>query len=66
VILPVGGYDFEDLRFVYRLGPQRPVTGDLLFRTGTFFGGHRKEFAFAGRVDAADGGDHLHPVQFHG
>jgi hypothetical protein len=51
VILPVGGYDFEDLRFVYRLGPQRPITGDVLFRTGTFFGGEREEVAFAGRVD---------------
>ncbi len=51
VMLPVGGYDFEDVRVVYRLGPQRPVTGDVLFRTGTFFGGDRKELAFAGRVD---------------
>ncbi len=51
VILPVGGYDFEDVRFVYRLGPQRPLNGDILFRTGTFFGGERQELAFAGRVD---------------
>jgi Domain of unknown function (DUF5916)/Carbohydrate family 9 binding domain-like len=51
VILPVGGYDFDDVRFVYSLGPQRPVSGEALFRTGTFFGGDREQVAFFGRVD---------------
>jgi hypothetical protein len=53
VLLPVGGYDFEDVRFVYRFGPQRPVPGDLLFRTGTFFGGDREEIAYVGRIEVS-------------
>jgi len=53
VILPVGGYDFEDVRFVYRIGPQRPVPGELLFRTGTFFGGERDEIAYVGRIEVS-------------
>ena len=53
VVLPVGGYDFEDVTFVYRFGAQRPVPGDLLFRTGTFFGGDRDEFAYVGRIEVS-------------
>jgi hypothetical protein len=53
VWLPVGGYDFEDVRFTYRFGPQRPVPGDLLFRTGTFFSGDRQEVGYAGRIEVA-------------
>jgi hypothetical protein len=53
VVLPVGGYDFEDVRFTYRFGPQRPVPGDLLFRTGEFFGGDRQELAYVGRIEVS-------------
>ncbi len=53
VVLPVGGYDFEDVRFVYRIGPQRPVPGELLVRTGSFFGGDRDEIAYTGRVEVS-------------
>jgi hypothetical protein len=51
VVLPIGGYDFEDVRFLYRFGAQRPVPGDLLFRTGRFFGGERDEIAYVGRIE---------------
>jgi len=53
VVLPVGGYDFEDVRFVYRFGAQRPVPGDLLFRTGEFFEGDRQELAYVGRIEVS-------------
>jgi hypothetical protein len=53
VVLPVGSYDFEDVRFTYRFGPQRPVPGDLLVRTGTFFGGDRQEVGYAGRIEVS-------------
>ncbi len=53
VVLPIGGYDFEDVRFLYRFGPQRPVPGDLLFRTGTFFGGERHEIAYVARIEVS-------------
>jgi hypothetical protein len=53
VVLPIGGYDFEDVRLLYRFGPQRKVPGDLLFRTGTFFGGDRQEVAYVGRIEVA-------------
>ena len=51
IILPVGGYDFEDVRFVYRFGPQRRVPGFASYRTGTFFGGDRKEISYNGRIE---------------
>jgi hypothetical protein len=53
VVLPIGGYDFEDVRFLYRFGAQRPIPGDLLFRTGTFFGGERDEIAYVGRIEVS-------------
>ena len=51
IILPVGGYDFEDVRFVYRFGPQRSVPGFASFRAGAFFGGDRKELSYNGRIE---------------
>jgi hypothetical protein len=53
VVLPVAGYDFDDVRFVYQIGPQRLVPGFLSFRTGTFFGGDRREFGYSGRVEVS-------------
>ena len=47
----MGGYDFEDVRFVYRFGPQRAVPGFASFRTGTFFGGDRKEISYNSRIE---------------
>jgi hypothetical protein len=53
IILPVGGYDIEDVRFLYSFGPQRTVPGDLLFRTGNFFGGDREELTYVGRIEVS-------------
>jgi hypothetical protein len=35
------------------LRPQRPIPGDLLVRAGTFFGGHRQEVTYSGRVEVS-------------
>jgi hypothetical protein len=51
IILPVGGYDFQDIRFVYQFGPQRPIPGFVSYRGGTFFGGTRYELNFNGRIE---------------
>ena len=51
IVLPVGGYDFQDVRLIYRLGPQRKVPGFVTYRTGSFFGGDRKEISYRGRVE---------------
>jgi len=51
VILPVGGYRFQDVRFEYQLGPQRTIPGTASFRTGSFFSGDRTEGSYQGRVE---------------
>ena len=56
VIIPIGGYDFQDVRYSYRFGPQwnvagRSVSGWVSFRHGTFFSGNRKEVSYWGRVE---------------
>ncbi len=50
VVLPVGGYGFQDLRTEYEIGPQRRVSGRVSVSRGSFFGGTRTEFAYRGRV----------------
>jgi len=51
VILPVGGYNFRDIRLIYRFGPQRRVPGFVTYRTGSFFGGDRQEMSFSARIE---------------
>ena len=51
VILPVGEYRFQDVRFEYQLGPQRTIPGTASFRTGSFFSGDRTEASYQGRVE---------------
>lgn len=51
VILPVGEYRFQDVRFEYQLGPQRTIPGTASFRTGSFFSGDRTEASYDGRVE---------------
>ena len=46
MILPIGGYDFRDIRVNYRLGPQRKISGNLSFRTGSFYSGDRTEVGY--------------------
>ena len=51
VILPVGGYSFNDFAALYRLGPQRKVAGDITFIKGQFYDGTRTELDYSGRVE---------------
>ena len=51
IILPIGGYDFQDVHVAYRFGAQRPVPGFVSYRTGSFFSGGRNELAFNGRIE---------------
>jgi hypothetical protein len=53
IVLPVGAYDFQDVRLLYRFGPQRAVPGNASFRTGSFFGGERQEIAYNARVEVS-------------
>ncbi|MAG70961.1 MAG: DUF5916 domain-containing protein [Vicinamibacterales bacterium] len=50
IILPVGGYNFGDVRTEYELGPQRRISGRVSLLRGGFFGGARTEAAYQGRV----------------
>ncbi len=51
VILPVRGYNFQDIRYGYRFGPQRPLSGWVGFRHGSFYSGNRKEIMYFGRIE---------------
>ena len=37
--IPTGRYSFGDVRLSYRLGPQRPYSGNLSLRRGDYYGG---------------------------
>ena len=37
--IPTGRYSFADVRLSYRLGPQRPYSGNLSVRRGDYYGG---------------------------
>jgi hypothetical protein len=50
VILPIGGYGFQNVRTGYELGPQRRVSGLLMLAGGSFFGGTRAEASYRGRI----------------
>ncbi|MGH9462674.1 MAG: DUF5916 domain-containing protein, partial [Vicinamibacteria bacterium] len=51
VILPVAEYRFQDVLFLYSLGPQSFLPSTTTFRTGSFFDGDRQEITFNGRVE---------------
>ncbi len=53
VELPIGGYEFQDVRFVYRFGPQRRLPGSAIFRIGSFFDGDRKEVGYNARIEVS-------------
>ncbi len=54
VTLPVGGYDFNEVRVQYNFGPQRPVSAQLQFEAGQFYGGHRRTLtASRGRLQVS-------------
>ncbi|MCE2515089.1 MAG: carbohydrate binding family 9 domain-containing protein [Acidobacteria bacterium] len=50
--VPVGGYDFRDVRLTYRLGPGRPLIGSVEVASGGYFGGRLTSVDLGrGRVD---------------
>ncbi|MGH9320818.1 MAG: hypothetical protein ACRD3V_13145, partial [Vicinamibacteria bacterium] len=53
IVLPVDTYRFDDLRYRYKLGPQRRLSGEAFFQLGTFFSGDRVEVGYRGRVELA-------------
>jgi len=52
VAIPVGGYDFRDVRLTYALGPQRLLNGRVEVATGGYFDGEITSVDLSrGRVD---------------
>jgi hypothetical protein len=54
VVLPSGGYPFQQIQAIYRPGPQRKATGTLTITRGSFYSGDRNAFDYSGRLE-------LHP-----
>lgn len=48
--VPVGAYHTATMRANYTLGTQRPVSGDVSFANGSFYGGSRTDLAYRGRA----------------
>ncbi len=53
VVIPVGDYDFQNARLSYQLGPQRKVSGRVMYQFGGFFGGTRNEWSYQGRIETS-------------
>jgi hypothetical protein len=51
IVIPIGGYNFHEMRYMYRFGPQRRMSGMVNFQHGSFYGGTRQEFSLWGRVE---------------
>jgi len=51
IVLPVATYEFSDIRYRYKLGPQRRVSGDLFYQIGTFYDGDRTALGYRGRIE---------------
>lgn len=51
VVLPVGGYDYQDVRASFQMGPQRKLSGRMGFRRGSFYDGERTEASYFGRAE---------------
>ena len=52
VTIPVGGYDFRNVRASYRFGTQRPVSGQITLQTGGFWSGNNTAVSLSrGRVE---------------
>ncbi len=51
VTIPIGEYDFRNLRTTYRLGPQRRISGGVTLQHGDFFGGEKSAARYNGRVE---------------
>ncbi|MEQ1761316.1 MAG: DUF5916 domain-containing protein [Vicinamibacterales bacterium] len=48
VTVPVGTYDFGNLRTAFSLGQQRPISGTVFFEQGAFWDGDKTSFGFSG------------------
>jgi len=48
VTLPIGGYDFDNLRASLNFGKQRPVSGNVPVEQGTFYDGHKTTVGISG------------------
>jgi hypothetical protein len=53
VVVPAGGYDYQNVRTTYSLGQQRPISGRVALGYGSLYDGHRTEASYSGRVAVA-------------
>jgi hypothetical protein len=52
VIIPVGGYSFQDVQTSYSFGQQRRISGSVSVQHGSFFSGEKTTFGFRqGRLE---------------
>lgn len=51
VVLPIGEYPFQFMRYRYQMGPQRRLSGGVNFQHGGFFSGTRTEAGYSGRIE---------------
>jgi Domain of unknown function (DUF5916) len=49
--VPVGAYEFQNLRTAYSLGQQHRISGTAAFETGSFYGGDKQTASFSGRAE---------------
>jgi hypothetical protein len=54
VTIPIGGYDFRDLRAIYQFGGRRKVPSTFSFRRGSFFDGERTEASAQLRIELSN------------
>jgi hypothetical protein len=51
VVIPAGGYGFSEVHLLYNFGPQRPLSANVTFEFGQFYGGTRTSISTSrGRV----------------
>jgi len=51
VRIPLGTYDFYNVKGSYQLGGQHRLSGTTALEVGTFYGGDKKTVSFTGRAD---------------
>jgi hypothetical protein len=49
--VPIGHYEFQNLKAQYELGAQYRLAGTTAFETGTFYGGTKRTLSFTGRME---------------
>jgi hypothetical protein len=52
-VIPVGDYDFQNVRMSYQLGPQRKFSGWVTYQFGGFYDGTRNEWSYRGRIETS-------------